>query len=760
MEKNAYVRAIYDFNTCTPGELQLATGDVFRLDRQVDTNWWIGEKDGDSGAFPAAFVLPLPIPALNPGEVLFAAKESFTAEQDGDLDFNKGDLVIGKHSVDSNWYQGCCAGRQGIFPLSFVQQLHVSTYQQCDNSISQLQKPKRLARALMDLVPMLSEELPFSKGDLIDILEETDDGWFRGQVNGRIGVFPPAFVEMVNEHDVPTSSCETTSSSSRKKSKMEKCLDAARQRESSLDLPVAYNDNLDAGFHKLAKEKKDSTLGGTFSSDVCISEIAENEAATQMQDCGVMSHSELDRYGSTDLTPYARTLYQFIPAHQDELGFEAGKIVNLIGYVNADWLQGEIDAKIGMFPCRFVEIIIDCPREISATTGGFVDEGFVDSMLKNATVEDSGYKAPVHVKQFPPDTYARVLYDFNGELDGDLTVREKDVIILLWEMDGGWLEAKDFHNNIGLCPEAFITFVSRPRLEDDKVTKALQTNLQEISGESKIRSMSKTHSLPDHYVKPELKRQFDFSTSKSPASIDSLLTKNLSSLETDIKLDLIKKKTDGSASQVNTTVWPTEKPIFSNLGRSQTMPASYLASARESELPSTIFESKNVFTDECDFKRSENMKDFTKDNFMTTHTVPPPRPPRPQFSKEEPAVPRRPSPPKLSQRFEQVRRTDWYSDVVEFDQRKPIPPRPVLPQKSSIGNSEWYVESTASQNTTFPPVPTPRFSRTAASSARSSLTAPSRPPQPKQQKTNITGKRNSFDFKYVAYQFFIVTTAL
>lgn len=38
-----------------------------------------------------------------------------------DLCFKKGDMIILRQKVDSNWYQGEANGVIGIFPLSYVQ---------------------------------------------------------------------------------------------------------------------------------------------------------------------------------------------------------------------------------------------------------------------------------------------------------------------------------------------------------------------------------------------------------------------------------------------------------------------------------------------------------------------------------------------------------------------------------------------------------------------------------------------------------------
>jgi len=41
-----------------------------------------------------------------------------------DLSFKKGEMIILRQKVDSNWYQGEANGVVGIFPLSYVQVSH------------------------------------------------------------------------------------------------------------------------------------------------------------------------------------------------------------------------------------------------------------------------------------------------------------------------------------------------------------------------------------------------------------------------------------------------------------------------------------------------------------------------------------------------------------------------------------------------------------------------------------------------------------
>lgn len=88
-----YVKAIHDFHTDLAGEVSLTKGDVFKVTKVIDKNWLCGSSKGKEGNFPTDFVEKLHIPVTEQGQKVFAAVENFPAQQDGDLDFRKGQIL-------------------------------------------------------------------------------------------------------------------------------------------------------------------------------------------------------------------------------------------------------------------------------------------------------------------------------------------------------------------------------------------------------------------------------------------------------------------------------------------------------------------------------------------------------------------------------------------------------------------------------------------------------------------------------------------
>ncbi|KAL3267157.1 hypothetical protein HHI36_011296 [Cryptolaemus montrouzieri] len=113
----------------------------------------------------------------------------YAAKEVGDLTFKRGDVIILKRRIDSNWYHGECNGQQGVFPLSYVQ------------IITPVPSHLPQCKALYDFRMTNDEEegcLAFKKGDVINVIRRVDENWAEGKLDGKIGIFPLAFVELNN----------------------------------------------------------------------------------------------------------------------------------------------------------------------------------------------------------------------------------------------------------------------------------------------------------------------------------------------------------------------------------------------------------------------------------------------------------------------------------------------------------------------------------------------------------------------------------
>ncbi|XP_050829763.1 sorbin and SH3 domain-containing protein 2 isoform X12 [Serinus canaria] len=231
-------RAVYDFKAQTSKELSFKKGDTVYILRKIDQNWYEGEHHGRVGIFPISYVEKLfppekaqparPPPPAQIGEIGEAvAKYNFSADTNVELSLRKGDRVILLKRVDQNWYEGKIPGtnKQGIFPVSYVEVVKKNPSKGVDDypdppipqtyssdRIHHLSstKPQRPVlshenihgggepfQALYNYTPRNEDELELREGDVIDVMEKCDDGWFVGTSRRTkfFGTFPGNYVK-------------------------------------------------------------------------------------------------------------------------------------------------------------------------------------------------------------------------------------------------------------------------------------------------------------------------------------------------------------------------------------------------------------------------------------------------------------------------------------------------------------------------------------------------------------------------------------
>jgi hypothetical protein len=61
--------------------------------------------------------------------------------------------------------------------------------------------------------------------------------------------------------------------------------------------------------------------------------------------------------------PRCRARFDFEGDGHDDLAFEDGDVIRLLARLGSDWLKGELDGRVGIFPAAYVEIIEDLAIE-------------------------------------------------------------------------------------------------------------------------------------------------------------------------------------------------------------------------------------------------------------------------------------------------------------------------------------------------------------------------------------------------------------
>ena len=82
--------------------------------------------------------------------------------------------------------------------------------------------------------------------------------------------------------------------------------------------------------------------------------------------------SPVEKVDTIGKGPRCCARFDFEGAGEGDLVFEEGDYIRLVDRVDEEWLRGEFNGKVGIFPTSFVEIIEDLPagQEVSAETPG------------------------------------------------------------------------------------------------------------------------------------------------------------------------------------------------------------------------------------------------------------------------------------------------------------------------------------------------------------------------------------------------------
>ncbi|KAL5007497.1 hypothetical protein ScPMuIL_016303 [Solemya velum] len=431
-----YIRAVYDFITTEKGEISLFKGDVLRVSAAIDNNWLCGKIRNQEGSFPCSHVEKVALPAVKGSQKLFASTETFPAQQDGDLELGKGDLILGEYEIDKNWWYGRVGHREGIFPLTHVIELEIpKLIRQRSKSVHG--KEVLFARALCDSVAQLDEELGFQAGDIISVIEVIDADWYIGELGVKQGMFLSSCVELLNE-EIDDSFTPTKDTSETQVPPLQPVISNSEQNfDEQQEIPISELD------HK-----------------------------------GMSYTSENTKSHDSSVTPYARTLYQFVGEMSNELSFNADDIVTLIQHVDDHWIEGELDGKIGIFPSNYVEIIVNCPSMCETKPLNMLETSAKAEHQNSDNIRNSSESTLVEscssVESPTEERYGLVRHSFQAHAKGDLELCEGDTITVLHQIDENWFKARDENGNVGICPVEFVELIAME--PDFEMTKSKSYN--------------------------------------------------------------------------------------------------------------------------------------------------------------------------------------------------------------------------------------------------------------------------------------------
>ncbi|UJR13852.1 hypothetical protein I4U23_000862 [Adineta vaga] len=222
--------ALYNFQAQSNRELSFKKGETILVKRRINDDWLEGEHHGLTGIFPLNYVELFPYESNEHdnenGNGEGIVKYDYNPQTSLELHLKKGEKVILLRKLDQNWYEGRVNHIEGIFPGDYVEIItepkddlskpieiptNVSKTPKSvlknstgSKTVSDFTVPMQKCQVLYDYTPQNVDELEIHVGDIINILEKCDDGWFCGIMencvhgnNMKFGTFPGNYVKIL-----------------------------------------------------------------------------------------------------------------------------------------------------------------------------------------------------------------------------------------------------------------------------------------------------------------------------------------------------------------------------------------------------------------------------------------------------------------------------------------------------------------------------------------------------------------------------------
>uniref|UniRef100_A0A8C5DG82 GRB2-related adapter protein-like n=1 Tax=Gouania willdenowi TaxID=441366 RepID=A0A8C5DG82_GOUWI len=225
--------ALFSFTASGADEISFKKGDVVKVTEMEDDSCWLtAEIHGKRGYVPENYISLLPHPwfagpvsRLEAEQCLhcqdtgvFLVRESESAPGEFSMSVSYGDRVEHFRVLEGGGQY--CIWDESFSSLNQLVDFYRSHSIAVDKVIHLRDPPSqthvepsqrpRLAHALCNYTPPLTNHLHFRRGDIIDLLDCSNSLSWRGRCRGRVGIFPPEFVQGTNNKNGAKSKSNAT----------------------------------------------------------------------------------------------------------------------------------------------------------------------------------------------------------------------------------------------------------------------------------------------------------------------------------------------------------------------------------------------------------------------------------------------------------------------------------------------------------------------------------------------------------------------
>ncbi|XP_028941371.1 intersectin-1 isoform X3 [Antrostomus carolinensis] len=208
--------AMYTYESSEQGDLTFQQGDMILVTKK-DGDWWTGTLGDKSGVFPSNYVRlkdsEAPGAAGKTGSLgkkpeIAQVIASYTATGPEQLTLAPGQLILIRKKNPGGWWEGELQARGkkrqiGWFPANYVKLLSPGTSKTTPTELPKSTTLPSVCQVIgmYDYTAQNDDELAFSKGQIINVLNKEDPDWWKGEVNGQVGLFPSNYVKLTTDMD-------------------------------------------------------------------------------------------------------------------------------------------------------------------------------------------------------------------------------------------------------------------------------------------------------------------------------------------------------------------------------------------------------------------------------------------------------------------------------------------------------------------------------------------------------------------------------
>uniref|UniRef100_A0A8C0MFK3 CD2 associated protein n=1 Tax=Canis lupus familiaris TaxID=9615 RepID=A0A8C0MFK3_CANLF len=296
----------------------------------------------------------------------YIVEYDYDAVHDDELTIRVGEIIRNvKKLQEEGWLEGELNGRRGMFPDNFVKEIKRETEPKDDNlpikrerhgnvaslvqRISTYGLPaggiqphpqtknikkktkKRQCKVLFEYLPQNEDELELKVGDIIDINDEVEEGWWSGTLNNKLGLFPSNFVkelEVTDDGETHEAQEDSETVFTGPTSPLPSPGNGNETAPGSVTQPKKIRG---IGFGDIFKEGSVKLRTRTSGSEI---EEKKTEKPLIIQSVGSKTQSldatKTDTENKSKAKEYCRTLFAYEGTNEDELSFKEGEIIHLI----------------------------------------------------------------------------------------------------------------------------------------------------------------------------------------------------------------------------------------------------------------------------------------------------------------------------------------------------------------------------------------------------------------------------------------------